>query len=75
MCLIYPIESALVFTLIHPLRLVVEEYKKTISDVAAERERERVVNEIEKEKISAERSQVIDDLKSAERAFNDVHRY
>merc|ERR1711997_1182626 len=45
-----------------------------ISEVIADRERERVCHEIDKEKVARERDQILDDLHSAERAFNDVHR-
>jgi hypothetical protein len=55
-------------------RLVVDEYGNTISEVVSERDRERVVHEIAMEKITNQRNQVVEDLKSAERAFNDVHR-
>ena len=54
---------------------VVTEYEKTISEVIADRERERVCDEIAKEKLRKEKDQTLDDLHSAERAFNDVHRY
>ncbi len=53
---------------------VVQEYEKTISEIISDRERERVCNEIEKEKLARDRDQTLDDLHSAERAFNDVHR-
>lgn len=56
-------------------RMIVEEYEKTISEVISEREREKVVHEIEKDKLASQRDRVIDDLKSVERAFNDVHRF
>merc|ERR1712126_376152 len=53
---------------------VVTEYEKTISEVISDRERERVCDEIAKEKHRQEKDQILDDLHSAERAFNDVHR-
>jgi len=53
---------------------VVKEYERAISEVIADRERERVCHDIEKEKLAQERDQIHDDLRSAERAFNDVHR-
>ena len=53
---------------------VVSEYEKTISEVIADRERERVCDQITKEKLRQEKDQMLDDLHSAERAFNDVHR-
>ena len=52
-----------------------EEYEKTLSEIVSERERDRVVHDIEKEKITAERNQVLEDLQAAERSFNDVHRF
>merc|ERR1711997_1009143 len=53
---------------------VVNEYEKTISELISDRERERVCGEIDKEKLQNERDQTLEDLHSAERAFNDVHR-
>merc|ERR1719187_457976 len=53
---------------------IVEEFEKTISQLIAERERERVCQEIERERVTAERNQVMDDLQAVERAFNDLHR-
>ena len=55
-------------------RRVLQEYEKTISEMYADRERERIFMEIEKEKVARERDQTLEDLMSAERAFNDVHR-
>ena len=54
---------------------VVNEYEKTISEVISDRERDRVCHDIAKEKLKQERDQTMEDLHSAERAFNDVHRY
>ncbi|XP_059083460.1 transforming acidic coiled-coil-containing protein 3-like isoform X1 [Tigriopus californicus] len=56
------------------MMIVVEEYEKTISEILSERERDRVCHEIEKDKLTSERNQIFDDLRSAERSFNDVHR-
>ena len=53
---------------------VVNEYEKTISEVISDREREKVCDEIAKEKLKQQRDQTLEDLHSAERAFNDVHR-
>ena len=55
-------------------RRVLQEYEKTISEMYADRERERIFMEIEKEKVARERDQTLEDLMSAERAFSDVHR-
>ena len=54
---------------------VVNEYEKTISELISDRERERVCGQIDREKLQNERDQTLEDLHSAERAFNDVHRY
>ena len=40
-------------------RLVVDEYEKTISEVLSERERESLLHDIEVEKITNQRNQVI----------------
>ena len=53
---------------------VVNEYEKTISEVIADRERDRVCHQISTERLAKERDQTLEDLHSAERAFNDVHR-
>merc|ERR1711981_695107 len=53
---------------------VLQEYEKTISEMYADRERERICQEVEKEKLTRGRGQTLEDLMSAERAFNDVHR-
>ncbi len=55
--------------------MILEEYEKTIAEMISQRERDRVVHEIEREKIIGEKSQTMDDLKSAQSAFNDVLRY
>ena len=55
-------------------RLVVDEYEKTISEVLSEREREKLLHDIEVEKVTNQRNQVNEDLRAAERAFNDVHK-
>jgi chromosome segregation ATPase len=55
-------------------RDVVGEYERTISEVISERERNRVCHDIDREKLQAELEQVRADFRSAEVAFNDVHR-
>ena len=40
-------------------RLVVDEYEKTISEVLSERDREKLLHDIEVEKITNQRNQVI----------------
>merc|ERR1712029_720845 len=53
---------------------VVQEYEKTISEIISDRERERVCQEIEKEKLIRERDQALEDLRASERGYYDVHR-
>merc|ERR1712218_508877 len=53
---------------------IVEEFEKTISQLISEKERESVCNVIARERLQAERGQILDDLQSVERAFNDLHR-
>ena len=55
-------------------RKVVQEYEKTISEIISDRERERVCQEIEKEKLIRERDQATEDLRASERGYYDVHR-
>ena len=55
-------------------RKVVQEYEKTISEIISDRERERVCQEIEKEKFIRERDQALEDLRASERGYYDVHR-
>ena len=54
-------------------RKVVQEYEKTISEIISDRERERVCQEIEKEKLIRERDQATEDLRASERGYYDVH--
>ena len=51
-----------------------QEYEKTISEIISDRERERVCQEIEKEKLIRERDQATEDLRASERGYYDVHR-
>ena len=51
---------------------LVENFKATINDLLSSREKDRVYHEIEKERISHEKSQLIDDLLSAENSYKDV---
>ena len=66
--------TASIHKLICHFRKVVQEYEKTISEIISDRERDRVCMDIEKENVARERDQISEDLHSAERAFNDVHR-
>ena len=51
-----------------------QEYEKTISEIISDRERERVCQEIEKEKLIRERDQALEDLRASERGYYDVLR-
>ncbi len=53
---------------------VVGEYERTISELISDRERQRVVRDIDRERLAGERAQAAEDLAAAEAAFNDVHR-
>jgi hypothetical protein len=56
------------------MKQVLKEYEKTISELIAEKEREKVTYEEDKLRLMAERDQATDDLKNVEAAFADVHR-
>ena len=51
---------------------LVENFKTTINDLLSSREKTRVYHEIEKERIAHEKSQLVDDLLSAENSYKDV---
>ena len=53
---------------------VLQEFERTISELTSERERERVLRDIEKEQIIRERDQALHDLRSVERSFSDTQR-
>ena len=53
---------------------VLQEFERTISELTSERERERVLRDIEKEQIVRERDQALHDLRSVERSFSDTQR-
>ena len=53
---------------------IVGEFERTISDLISDRERARVVADIEREQLVSDRAQAMEDLAAAEAAFNDVHR-
>ena len=54
---------------------IVGEFERTISDLISDRERARVVADIEREQLVSDRAQAMEDLAAAEAAFNDVHRF
>jgi len=56
------------------MKQVLKEYEKTISELIAEKEREKATYEEDKLKLCAERDQATEDLKNTEAAFADVHR-
>jgi len=56
------------------MKQVLKEYEKTISELIAEKEREKVTYEEDRLRLMAERDQATDDLKNVEAAFADVHR-
>merc|ERR1711982_115761 len=56
------------------MKQVLKEYEKTISELIAEKEREKVTFEEDRLRLMAERDQSTDDLKNVEAAFADVHR-
>merc|ERR1719273_2731033 len=56
------------------MKQVLKEYEKTISELIAEKEREKASYEEERLRLSAERDQSVEDLKNVEAAFADVHR-
>lgn len=51
-----------------------KEYEKTISELIAEKEKERARHEEERSLLGVERDQAAEDLKNVETAFADVHR-
>ncbi len=56
------------------MKQVLKEYEKTISELIAEKEREKVDFEEERMKLTTERDQAVEDLRNVEAAFADVHR-
>lgn len=55
-------------------RQIVGEYEKTISQLIADKEREKASMESSLQNTIKERDQAIDDLKEVERAFSEFHR-
>ena len=51
---------------------LIENFKTTINELLSSREKSRVYHEIEKERISHEKSQLVEDLLSAENSYKDV---
>jgi len=56
------------------MKQVLKEYEKTISELIAEKEKERVRFDEDRGLLGAERNQAVEDLKNVETAFADVHR-
>ena len=56
------------------MKQVLKEYEKTISELIAEKEKERERFELEKSRLEEERDQAAQDLQNVEAAFADVHR-
>jgi len=56
------------------MKQVLKEYEKTISELVAEKEREKLTSEEERLRLIAERDQAVEDLRGVEAAFADVHR-
>ncbi|XP_032777179.2 titin isoform X4 [Daphnia magna] len=56
------------------MRQIVGEYEKTISQLIAEKEREKANMETTLQNTIKERDQAIEDLKEVERAFSEFHR-
>lgn len=56
------------------MKQVLKEYEKTISELVADKEREKLSYEEERLRLSAERDQAVEDLRGVEAAFADVHR-
>ena len=56
------------------MKQVLKEYEKTISELIAEKEKEREKFEIERRRLEEERDQAAQDLQNVEAAFADVHR-
>eukprot|EP00095_Tigriopus_kingsejongensis_P008046 snap_masked-scaffold201_size263271-processed-gene-1.11 protein:Tk08046 transcript:snap_masked-scaffold201_size263271-processed-gene-1.11-mRNA-1 annotation:"transforming acidic coiled-coil-containing protein 3-like" len=56
------------------MKQVLKEYEKTISELIAQKEKEREHFEEERQHMMAERDQAIVDLQNVESAFSDVHR-
>jgi hypothetical protein len=56
------------------MKQVLKEYEKTISELIAEKEKEKAMYEEERVLLATERDQATEDLKNVETAFADVHR-
>ena len=54
------------------IRKIMEQFKTTISELISNREKQRAYADIEKERIVSQKSQLIEDLLSAECAYKDV---
>lgn len=56
------------------MKQVLKEYEKTISELVADKEREKLSYDEERLRLTAERDQAVEDLRGVEAAFADVHR-
>lgn len=56
------------------MKQVLKEYEKTISELIAEKEKEKQRFEVERDTLMSERDQSVLDLQNVEAAFADVHR-
>ena len=56
------------------MKQVLTEYEKTISELIAEKEKEKDRFEEERQMLQIERDQAVEDLRNVESAFADVHR-
>jgi len=56
------------------MKQVLKEYEKTISELIADKERDKTRLEGDMSKIVSEKEQAVDDLQNVEAAFADVHK-
>merc|ERR1712130_91675 len=56
------------------MKQVLKEYEKTISELIADKERDKKALEAEVAKMQQEKDQAVEDLQNVEAAFADVHR-
>jgi len=56
------------------MMLVVEEFEKTISQMLTDKEHTKMARDEERRAFMRDKTQVLEDLAAAERAFNDVSR-
>merc|ERR1719268_548815 len=56
------------------MKQVLKEYEKTISELIADKEKEKSKLEADVQRMVAEKEQAVEDLQNVEAAFADVHR-